>query len=186
MLYPRSQNHFTSHVQHLLLLSQRMPPATLASLCTYQIEVTLLTALILEWGRIWMNGAHLPIPHNFGAASVRIHRILLFIHDRSVFPPCLTQLFTITSVLEKLKEDLARACTRSGFVGPRALFSRSFSSARAFGRLFQGCKYGFLRIDRAEAPRVLTCPYVMSACGVPPPGVTHPFSLSGCFCAQCY
>ena len=162
-----------------------MPAASLTFLCVCQVEVILLTKLIIKWGEIWAEGACFPISQNFSAASVEIHQVIAFVYDYSIFPPCLSQLFSITEVLGEIEQDLERICARSELVGPRPSFSQSFSSARAFARLYQGCKYGFLRCDRSDFPRVSVCPYVLSAFGSPFPEADHSPSLYGCCCAQC-
>ena len=163
-----------------------MPTATLTALCVCQVEVILLTNLITKWGRIWAGGAYFPIPQNFSATSLEIHQVLVFVYDYSIFPPCVSHLFSTTKVLEKIEKDLERACVKSKFVGPRPLFSRNFSSARAFARFFQSCECGFLNCDRFKSPRLSVCPYVLSAFGSPFPETDYSSLLCGCVCAQCW
>ena len=167
------------------LTTYKMPAVTLISLCVRRVEVILLTNLIIKWGEIWARRAYFPISQNFSAASLEIHQVVAFVYDYSIFPPCLSQLFSVTKILEGIEKDLERACTRSRFVSPTPSFSQSFSSARAFARLYQSCKCGFLSWDRSEFPRVSVCPYVLSAFGSPFPEADHSPLLCGCVCAQC-
>ena len=170
---------------HVSSTPYKMPPPPLASLCVHQIQVILLSNLINRWGKIWARGSHSPVSRNFSDASLEIHQVVSFVCDFSIFPPCLSQLLSISKVLKQIEEDLERACIRSEFVGPRPFFSRCFSSVRAFARLYQGSHHGFLRYDRSQFPRASLCPYILSAFGSPFPETDRSPLLLGCICAQC-